>query len=84
MHSPKDELGPLLHVTKLIFKLSTLIFLGSRRNEVYAATRLAVSFNVVPFQLHSRPKRGEINMIEYTISQIGEEVGAEDCLRALV
>jgi len=64
MCSPKDELGLMLHVTRLIFKLITLIFLGSRRNEVYVATRLAVSFNVVLFQLHSRPKRGEINMIK--------------------
>jgi hypothetical protein len=80
LHTP--QLQGLLYISKLVYKLLTIGFLGSRRNEGYVASLLAEPLNVVPYQMTVRSTG--VKMIEHTIMQVGDEVGAEDCLRALV
>ena len=78
-------LMPLLHITQMLYKLVTISFFGCRRNELYAATRCAGPLNIAPYLCQKEPVTHMVNnMIEHTIGEVGDEVGAEDCLRSLV
>lgn len=80
-HTP--QLAGLLYVNKLLYKLLTVGFLGSRRNEGYVTIRIAEPY-AAPYKMTSPPAGSHVKMIEHIISQVGDEVGAEDCLRSLV
>jgi hypothetical protein len=89
LHTP--EFKPLLHISQLLYKLVTLTFLGSRRNEIYLATRIATPTDIPPHHMTSTmqdvAKRKKIEhvltFIEHVIDEVGDEIGAEDCLRTL-
>lgn len=86
-HMHHSALAPLLRCHKLLYRLVSLAFMGSRRNELYISTRPACPTPAtdLPQYAMADVTEGEGGVfIEQVISQVGDEVGAEECLRSMV